>query len=508
MNTLQWILASAVFCSAVMSGVWLLARKLNNYSIVDSAWALSFTALVAGYGAFSSGWLPRRLLIVCLAGLWSLRLGLFLARRIASHHPHEDARYLQLRVDYAGEVSKRFWFFFQYQAISVVALSIPFLLVAQNPQAQFSTIEFVAIAVWLLGISGEAIADAQKSRFRADPANHGKICDRGLWRYSRHPNYFFESLIWWGFFALAVGSPGGVWTLYCPLGMLYLLLRVTGVPLAEAQSLKARGDAFRAYQRRTSVFVPWFPRVLLVFLLLVSAESNFRSAEASDAPLVRRARIFELGHLDAAPLFLQETRYEKIEGGAERESTRIVDPSGALALTEVATYLGDRLISQEVVQYQIAKRYTAQVMGGEVQFHTFKKDEKGSWVPESNGKDSFTDDFISGPVTEAYLARRWNELRAGKELRVRFGVFETDGTVGFKFSMTHESEVGDRPAIRLRMEASSFFIRCLVSPIDIDLDRETHSFLRFRGRTPLRKNDHGRLKPLDAEILYEKGGSQ
>ena len=121
-------------------------------------------------------------------------------------------------------------------------------------------IEWAGAVVWAIGLIGEAAADAQLARFKANPANRGRTCRDGLWRYSRHPNYFFEWTIWVGFFIVALGSPFGWATLVAPSLMLYILLYVTGIPAAEAASLRSRGDEFREYQRTTSAFVPWPPR--------------------------------------------------------------------------------------------------------------------------------------------------------------------------------------------------------------------------------------------------------
>jgi steroid 5-alpha reductase family enzyme len=121
-------------------------------------------------------------------------------------------------------------------------------------------LEIGGLALWAVALAGEALADKQMSRFKAAPSNAGAVCRTGLWKYSRHPNYFFESLVWWAYFLFAAAAPTGWVTLYCPLGMLYLLLRVTGIPETEAQAVRSKGEAYRAYQRTTSAFVPWFPR--------------------------------------------------------------------------------------------------------------------------------------------------------------------------------------------------------------------------------------------------------
>lgn len=242
----------------VMAGVWFWATRIDNYSIVDPAWSLSFVLLVLGYAMFEDGAWIHRALTLLIVGIWSLRLGLFLVKRVVSHHPKEDNRYTELRNRYSPQIKKGFFEFFQIQGLSVVLLSIPFLLVCRNGASAVSPFEFIGIAVWFFGVCGESIADVQMNRFKADPSNRGKTCQRGLWNYSRHPNYFFESMIWWGFFIFALGSPGGWISFYCPLGMLYILLKVTGVPFAEEQALKSRGEEYRRYQKTTSEFIPWF----------------------------------------------------------------------------------------------------------------------------------------------------------------------------------------------------------------------------------------------------------
>jgi steroid 5-alpha reductase family enzyme len=150
--------------------------------------------------------------------------------------------------------------FFQLQAVIAVIFSIPFLLVAFKTDPRLDWVEIIGLTVAVLSLAGESLADAQMKRFKADPANRGGVCATGLWRYSRHPNYFFESMVWWGFFLVALGSPMGWMTVACPLLMLYFLLKVTGVELTEAHSLRTRGDAYRRYQRSTSAFIPWFPK--------------------------------------------------------------------------------------------------------------------------------------------------------------------------------------------------------------------------------------------------------
>lgn len=255
------MLLCAVFLnSTLMAACFRFAKRINNFSIVDSAWAFSFLATTWLYSALSPAFIERRLLVLIPVSLWSLRLGLHLFFRIKSHHPLEDGRYLMLRERYAAAkgVDHGFFWFFQYQAWSVVVLSIPFLIPMLNPEPGISRIEWCGAALFLIGVSGESLADQQLRNFRRKQP--GRTCDHGLWRYSRHPNYFFEVVIWIGFFLIALGSPYGWCAGFAPLLILHLVLNVTGIPYAESQSLNSRGEEYRRYQARTSRFIPWPPR--------------------------------------------------------------------------------------------------------------------------------------------------------------------------------------------------------------------------------------------------------
>ena len=150
--------------------------------------------------------------------------------------------------------------FFQVQALLLWVLTIPFLLASSNSQPNFQLIEGIALLVWLIGISGEMTADSQLARFQKTSMNKRAVCNQGLWKYSRHPNYFFEWVIWISYFLFSLGQPYGVWTIYCPLLMLHFLVNITGVKLSEKGSLARRGELYREYQQTTSAFIPWFPK--------------------------------------------------------------------------------------------------------------------------------------------------------------------------------------------------------------------------------------------------------
>jgi steroid 5-alpha reductase family enzyme len=151
-----------------------------------------------------------------------------------------------------------FLFFFELQALLVAVFALPFLFISFDTSASVHPVAVAGAVLATIALCGEAVADMQMQSFKADPGNRGSVCQKGLWRYSRHPNYFFESLIWWAFFLAALPSPHGWVTILCPLLMLYFLFQVTGIPLTEEYSLRSKGDLYRAYQRTTSAFVPWF----------------------------------------------------------------------------------------------------------------------------------------------------------------------------------------------------------------------------------------------------------
>lgn len=240
--------------------VWLFGVGMKNYGFLDVIWSLSVAILAPVYALLGPGDATRKLAFTVVGMAWSLRLGLYILIRVVRHHPAEDRRYRTLREKWPGP--GRFLVFFELQAVIAVLFSLPFLLAACNPRSTLGGLELFGLALALCATLGEWAADWQAQRFKRDLANRSSVLNIGLWRYSRHPNYFFESLVWWGFFIAALDSPYGWVTVLCPLLMLYILLQVTGIPLTEKHSLESRGDAYREYQRTTSRFVPWFRKAL------------------------------------------------------------------------------------------------------------------------------------------------------------------------------------------------------------------------------------------------------
>ncbi len=248
----------AAIVAALMFALWLIHLAMKNASIVDAGWAGGIGILAIVYAIRSGGDPMRAWVIASMGALWSLRLAAHLLMRIIGEP--EEGRYVELRREWKTNLGLKFLIFFEFQALLCVVLSIPLLIPTLNPRPGLSTLEIAGAVLWSIAVAGEAIADAQLRRFKSDAANRGKTCRAGLWNYSRHPNYFFEWLIWVSFALFASASPWGWIGFLSPALILYFLLKVTGIPATEAQSLRSRGEEFRRYQETTSVFVPWFTK--------------------------------------------------------------------------------------------------------------------------------------------------------------------------------------------------------------------------------------------------------
>ncbi len=242
----------------LMTFLWLVSLVLKNSSIVDIFWGSGF--VIAGWVFFAltpDGFLPRKLLLMILTTLWGLRLTLYILWR--NWRKEEDFRYQAWR----QEAGKSWWWFsffrvFLLQGMLMGIISAP-LLAAQlyaTPD-HLTVLDFLAAGIWLLGFYFEAAGDLQLARFKSKPENKGKVMASGVWRYTRHPNYFGDSAQWWGYYLLAA-SAGGWWTVFSPVIMTLLLMRVSGVTLLE-KTLTSR-PGYEEYIRNTSAFIPWFPR--------------------------------------------------------------------------------------------------------------------------------------------------------------------------------------------------------------------------------------------------------
>lgn len=256
---LDIILLQAAVVFIAITWVWVIAMKIKNAGLVDCFWALGLLGLAGLTFYLTDGFWLRKVLICGMLGLASFRLAVYLIRRFAHEHPIEDPRYAALRVAFPQHPLLAFLGAYYLQAILLVLLLFPITLVSLNPLPALSIFEIGAVFIWLLAVWGESVADNQLAAFKLNPENKGKTCQQGLWRFSRHPNYFYQWLQWFAYWLFALATPYGVYTLYAPALMFFFLTQVTGIAATEAHALTSRLD-YADYQRRTSAFFPWFPK--------------------------------------------------------------------------------------------------------------------------------------------------------------------------------------------------------------------------------------------------------
>jgi steroid 5-alpha reductase family enzyme len=242
----------------LMTILWLVSLGVENSSIVDIFWGIGFVIANGVYFALTpEGFLPRKILISTLVTLWGLRLSLHILHR--NWGKPEDFRYQKWRQETGKQWGWQSLFrVFWLQGVLLWIISAP-LFAAQvgAVPTRMTVVDGLGTAVWLLGFIFEAVGDCQLMRFKANPANRGKILDSGVWRLSRHPNYFGDAAQWWGFYLIALAAGGG-WSIFGPMLMTFLLLRISGVALLE-QTLETR-PGYKEYAGKTSAFIPWFPR--------------------------------------------------------------------------------------------------------------------------------------------------------------------------------------------------------------------------------------------------------
>jgi steroid 5-alpha reductase family enzyme len=226
---------------------------------VDITWGPLFVLIAwVGYGAGESS--PPVLLVALLTTAWGLRLGLHIGRRNIGHG--EDLRYVRMR----EKRPERFWIWslfavFAFQGLIALAVSLPIQSLAGSAGDSIGLFTWIGAGVFAVGLAFEAVGDAQLSKFKADPSSKGQVMDKGLWRFTRHPNYFGDSVVWWGLWLAAVGSGAAWWTLVGPALMTFMLVKVSGVAMTEAD-IAGRRPGYGDYIRRTSAFVPMPPRTL------------------------------------------------------------------------------------------------------------------------------------------------------------------------------------------------------------------------------------------------------
>lgn len=240
-------------------GWWIQCRTLNA-AHADVIWSYGVGGASLFYLLLGDGPVLLRLVTAGLIGFWSLRLGTHILRRVIAEGGEEEGRYAAMRESLGDRINTFHLFFFLGQGLLAWLFALPAWVIAHHT-GEVSAIWVIAgVAVGVVALAGESLADKQLDRFRRNPANRGTTCREGLWRYSRHPNYFFEWLHWFSYPLLAIGAAFAGWLWLAPVFMFLFLWFVTGIPYTEKQALKSRGDDYREYQRTTSAFIPWKPR--------------------------------------------------------------------------------------------------------------------------------------------------------------------------------------------------------------------------------------------------------
>lgn len=242
-----------------MFALWLWQIRSRRADWVDAAWALLIGFQAIAYAVVGDGAVEKQVLGALLAVTWSSRLAAHLIQRL-SGHAAEDGRYQAMREQFGDRANPFFFFFFMVQALVAWLFALPVWVVVNDPSPALDIWVIAGVAIWFISLAGESLADRQLAAFKADESNRGKVCRKGLWRYSRHPNYFFEWLHWFSYPLVAVGAPNQWLAWLGPVVMLLFLYRISGIPYTEKQSLKSRGEAYREYQRTTSPFIPWPPK--------------------------------------------------------------------------------------------------------------------------------------------------------------------------------------------------------------------------------------------------------
>lgn len=254
-------IAALLFC-AVMSGAWAIQRRTGNSGWIDTTWSFSVGAIgsACALAPLSAGGISaRQWLVALLATIWCARLGIHIGARTRASS--DDPRYRALIDEWGGSAPVRLFWFLQAQAAVGCILVMAIAIAAHNPAPGLRISDSIGALILLAAVAGEATADAQLTMFKADPSNKGLVCDAGLWKWSRHPNYFFEWVAWLSYSAIAVDFSGhyslGWLSLAAPACMYWVLVHASGIPPLEAHMLRSRGEQYRDYQRRTSSFFPW-----------------------------------------------------------------------------------------------------------------------------------------------------------------------------------------------------------------------------------------------------------
>ena len=236
---------------------WLYSAVRGNVTIVDSIWSLFFLLGTSAYLYVADPVGPRATLILVLVAAWALRLSVYLTWR--NYGKPEDHRYGEIRRrNSPGFTLKSLYLVFGLQGILAWIISLPLYVAVTGPYS-IGLVDYLGVALWTAGFVFETVGDYQLALFKSDFRNEGRVMNRGLWRYTRHPNYFGDFCVWWGFYLIAL-SAGGWWTFVSPLLMSWLLLRVSGVVLLE-KDIAERRPGYATYIKQTNAFFPWFPAI-------------------------------------------------------------------------------------------------------------------------------------------------------------------------------------------------------------------------------------------------------
>jgi steroid 5-alpha reductase family enzyme len=254
---IEVLLTGSLVVAAFQLILWLLSLPLRNASIVDIGWGLGFVAVAWASRFVADGVDARQNLLVLLTTLWGVRLAGYLAWRNGIRD--EDFRYVAMRKRRSNFALSSLWVVFGLQGLIMWIVSLP-VQAGQVPDSpDLGIVDGLGVALWIVGFGFESVGDYQLARFKAEPTNQGRVMDRGLWRYTRHPNYFGDFCVWWGLGLIAAATGTAAWSLVGPALISFMLLRVSGVTLLE-RSLKKRRPGYEEYVRRTSAFFPRPPR--------------------------------------------------------------------------------------------------------------------------------------------------------------------------------------------------------------------------------------------------------
>lgn len=247
------IIQSATVLTGCLILLWLYSIAVNRVSFIDSFWPAGFIIVAASILPAAPG--PAQITILVLLAIWGLRLSLYLLHRYIKHG--EDARYVRIMAGKQGIARHifSFWFVFALQGTLILIISAPIIAVLNDSPSNLTLLSYLGIVIWTIGVFFEGVGDWQLSRFKANPQNAGKTLDTGLWAWTRHPNYFGDSCVWWGIWLIG----HDIWTIFAPIIMTFLLMKWSGVPLLEKSLKKSRPD-YETYIAKTSPFFPRKPK--------------------------------------------------------------------------------------------------------------------------------------------------------------------------------------------------------------------------------------------------------